>query len=344
MAASLPFEFRRVRDFGQLLSGLVEFLRGHWKNLGKSLIFIAGPLLLILGVAGGGLVNEIFSMMGTVYAQQSMGNPPDANQFLLIGVELLILMVVYFLAGASVLAVTNEYILMSIGDEMENFSVSLLWGNVSSRFWSHLANFIVINSYALVIILPVFFFGMVVGMGGLGAEEMIVVLYLMLFFGGLPVIVYFGTVISLYPAIRLQENRGIFAAIKRSFYLIKGNFWISLGFYIVTGIVQSVIGSVFVIPFYVFYFIAIITIMPESGMSPDGVPNFGIAFQIGITVSGVIAVGSGLLLNAISVTAHTLQYFNLVERKEGVGMMAKLDLLGVQQNGQGGQDDHTEEY
>lgn len=340
MAVSLPFEFRRVRDFGQSFSALFEFLRYNWKNLSKSLVFIAGPLILIFGVAGGSLVNEIVSSL-----QRTSFQAPDFTEnILMIMVEGMILMVAYFLAGASVLAVTNEYILMSMGDEMEQFSVSLLWGKISARLGSHIANFIIINGLGFVITLPIVLFAALAGMSGLGITEILIIVYSLMFFVGLPIGIYFGTVISLYPAIRVQENSGVFAAIKRSFHLMKNHFWSSLGFYIVTGLIQGIVGSVFMIPFYVFYIIAIITIIPQASSSPDGIPDFGIGFQIAFTISGVLAVGGGLLLNSVTATAHTLQYFNLVERKEGLGMMAKLDLLGVPQNGQGAQDDHTEEY
>jgi hypothetical protein len=124
---------------------------------------------------------------------------------------------------------------------------------------------------------------------------------------------------------------------------MKDRFWSSFGFYFVTGLIQGIVGSVFMIPFYVFYIIAIITIVPQSSSTVNGMPHFGIAFQIAFTISGVLAVGGGLLLNSMTVTAHTLQYFNLVERKEGVGMMAKLDLLG-KQGDVTSDDEHVEGY
>lgn len=45
----------------------------------------------------------------------------------------------------------------------------------------------------------------------------------------------------------------------------------------------------------------------------------------------------------MAASVHTLQYFNLVERKEGVGMMAKLDLLGKQEEVTDN-DEHVEGY
>jgi len=321
MAASLPFEFRRVRDFGQLLSGLIEFLRGNWKNLSKSLIFIAGPLLLIFGVAGGSLWNEIYSLV-----QQRPIDPLNFTeniQWFIIG-EVIVLMAAYFLAGASVLAVTNEYILMSMGDEMENFSVSVLWGKISARIGSHLATFITVNGLlvcvAVILALVMGILSFVVGFDG--------GIFVLVFVVGMPLMIYLLIVLSLFPAIRVIENRGIADAIGRSFFLMKNFVMASMGLYIVTFIIQFIIELLFTIPFYIFQIIATITSLPEVGEAANGTPEFGPLFKFAFAISGVFSVAAGLLLNTMPVTVHTLQYFNLVERKEGVGMMAKLDLIG----------------
>lgn len=337
MAASLPFEFRRVRDFGQALSGLIEFLRGNWKNLGKSLVFIAGPLLLIFGVAGGSLWNEIFALA----QQNSMEVFNFTENFqLTIVAEILILMVAYFLTGATVLAVTNEYILMSMGEEMEHFTVSLLWGKISARIGQHIATFIAVN---------VLLGGAIVGIAVITSLASLIfnsdfIILAVGVFAGVLFVVYFFIVLSLFPAIRVIENQGIVDAIRRSFLLMKNFFWASLGLYFVAALIQLIIEVVFTIPFYVLQIIAAITSLPEVvGGVADGTVEFGPVFKIAFAIAGVFSVAAGLLLNTMTVSVHTLQYFNLVERKEGVGMMAKLDLLG-RADEVAGDDEHQEGY
>ena len=122
MAASQPFEFRRSRDFGESFSALFEFLRLNWKNLSKSLVLIASPLILILGVGGGFLVSEIFSLI----QKTSFGASTFTENIALIVIEVFVLGIIYFLTGAAVLAITCEYIHLSIHGETEQFDVSFL--------------------------------------------------------------------------------------------------------------------------------------------------------------------------------------------------------------------------
>jgi len=335
MAISQPFEFRRVRDFGQALSGLIEFLRGNWKNLGKSLVFIAGPLLLIFGVAGGTLRNEAFSL----FQRTTFDVSNFSENIPLILVEVVILFVTYFLAGASVLAVTNEYILMSVNDEMENFSVSLLWGKISTRIGSHLATFVAVNGLLVCVGMGIALSaGILSFVVGSGVGVIVLVIFI-----GMPLMVYFLVVLSLFPSLRVIENLGISDAIRRSFFLMKNFFLASLGLYIVTFIIQFALELVCTIPFYIFNIIATITTLPEAGGSASGVADYGPIFTIAFTATGVFSVAAGLLLNTMAASVHTLQYFNLVERKEGVGMMAKLDLLGKQEEVTDN-DEHVEGY
>ncbi len=335
MAVSQPFEFRRVRDFGQLLSGLIEFLRGNWKNLGKSLVFIAGPLLLIMGVAGGSLSNEIFAL----FQQRPADLVNFSDNILLLAAEVGIIFLTYFLAGAAVLAVTNEYILMSMGDEMENFTVSLLWGKISARIGSHLATFLAVNGLIVCVGMGL---AIMVGLLSLG-EGIGIAIAVIIILISLPFLVYFFIVLSLFPAIRVIENIGIVDAIRRSFFLMKKFVMASLGLYIVTGIIQFIIEIVFTIPFYIFQIIATISSLPEAGGAMDGASEYGPVFKFMYAATGVFSVAAGLLLNSMAVSVHTLQYFNLVERKEGVGMMAKLDLLGKQDETTA-EDEHVEGY
>lgn len=124
---------------------------------------------------------------------------------------------------------------------------------------------------------------------------------------------------------------------------MKNFFWASLGLYFVASLIQLIIEVVFTIPFYVLQIIATITSLPEVGGGADGTVEFGPVFKIAFAIAGVFSVAAGLLLNTMTVSVHTLQYFNLVERKEGVGMMAKLDLLG-RVDEVTGDDDHHEGY
>ena len=53
MVTTQKIEFRKLRDFGELINVTFEFLRQNLKTLGLSLLFIVGPLTIISGITGG---------------------------------------------------------------------------------------------------------------------------------------------------------------------------------------------------------------------------------------------------------------------------------------------------
>ncbi len=53
MIQTEKIEFRKLRDFGELINVTFEFLRQNLKKLGLSVLFIVGPLALITGIIGG---------------------------------------------------------------------------------------------------------------------------------------------------------------------------------------------------------------------------------------------------------------------------------------------------
>ena len=59
-------EFHRTRDFSRKLNATFEFVKQNFKPLGKSILFIAGPPVLVASLVSGSFMSEFmsFSMMG----------------------------------------------------------------------------------------------------------------------------------------------------------------------------------------------------------------------------------------------------------------------------------------
>lgn len=138
-------EFRKVRDFGEILSVTFEFLRQNFKALLKVLVFIAGPTVVIAGIFGGFYQSNIFSF--DVY--QSFEN--IGLWFLLYVASLLIS---YLFIALSV----YEFILIYLGKGSGDISVGEVW----ERMKSHLLNvtgayigfFIIVFIAFLLLIIP----------------------------------------------------------------------------------------------------------------------------------------------------------------------------------------------
>jgi hypothetical protein len=114
-------EFRKIRDFGELLSVTFEFVRINFIKMGKALLFISGPLILLSGIASAVYQTSILDMDG------SIGTGMVGSFFM------------YFffilMTSVSIALVTNSYIKLYIEHGNNNFDLNVVWEDVKSKFW-----------------------------------------------------------------------------------------------------------------------------------------------------------------------------------------------------------------
>ncbi|HUF95781.1 MAG TPA: hypothetical protein VMO52_06830 [Acidimicrobiia bacterium] len=109
--------------------------------------------------------------------------------------------------------------------------------------------------------------------------------------------VWLAMMLSMYTPVIALEGRGPVDSLRRSFELVKDNFWETLGFILLIGLIGVTAGQLFQL-------VAIPILM--SGQASFG---FGLAFAVGV-------VGQGLILAAIAVGMSTW-YLNLRARTDG---------------------------
>ncbi|MBO0936548.1 hypothetical protein J2I47_08340 [Fibrella sp. HMF5335] len=129
--------------------------------------------------------------------------------------------------------------------------------------------------------------------------------------------IYVTVALSLATSILVFERADVGKAISRSFSLISDNWWATLGLLMVMGIVASIIGMVFTLP------AGIVTIM----LGTSALKELSI---LSIILTAISSLGTSLL-QALSATAAAFQYFNLVEEKEGNGLLSAIDSIGQTQ-------------
>lgn len=130
--------------------------------------------------------------------------------------------------------------------------------------------------------------------------------------------IYFGVVISMFVLIMVREELGFVDTIERSFYLIKGHWWATFGLLFVAGFIQSIIGYLAALPVGIITFLRVMQLPgAESDLLLVSATTLATVFTIYIYSVSVIALG--------------FQYFNLVEKKDGIGFMEQAELIGQQQ-------------
>jgi hypothetical protein len=140
--------------------------------------------------------------------------------------------------------------------------------------------------------------------------------------------IYLMVAMSLSIPILFFERLGIFESIGRSFKLIKGKWWSTFGLLFVANIMMYAVSLIFMVPFYIFYFIKMLTLVEEVGITTDTTSSM---FQGGMMLSVMFMFLGSFLTYTIPMIALSFQYFNLVERRESVGLMSEIEKLKTDQ-------------
>ncbi|MEX2603676.1 MAG: glycerophosphoryl diester phosphodiesterase membrane domain-containing protein [Gracilimonas sp.] len=130
--------------------------------------------------------------------------------------------------------------------------------------------------------------------------------------------IYVGIKLFIAPAVAILEEKNPFEAVRRSWDLVQGHWWFTFAVYLVMNIITSFMSYVLIIPMSIF-----IGFVTTSGADSNEVLGTGMGIFYGLMV--VIAS----LFSVLMLIAMCLQYYNLIERKEGRGLREQIEELGA---------------
>ncbi|WBA40165.1 hypothetical protein [Hymenobacter canadensis] len=299
-------DFRQERDFGAKIGATFEFLGAHWRPLGKCLLYFVLPVSLVMGIGLGLVMNNMFNLMGKMQsnpqampiATSSLG----ASYFSGMG----LVMVGSLLSFVAVMSTVYSYVRLLLTPEPQAPPTpAQVWSLMKQRIGR------ILLSFALFVGLYLAFIGVFVGLIAV-LQKMSFVLMLVLF----PVLMYVGVPLMLYFPVLLLEEGGVVAALRRCFALARGKWWSTLGLVIVAGMIQGMLTILFALPQYAVMFGKMLKV-PVLGSDVVGM------------AAQCVYVAGAMLTYPVLLLALSFQYFNLVERKEGVGLRGLVDSLGA---------------
>lgn len=129
--------------------------------------------------------------------------------------------------------------------------------------------------------------------------------------------IYVGIKLFLSPAVSIIEHKNPIDAITRSWQLVQGHWWFTFATYLVMNIITSFMSYVLIIPFGI-----LMSFFTTAGAdsSESFIDAMGIFYGLMILVASLFTI--------LIVIAMCLHYFNLIERKEGVGLRQQIEELG----------------
>ncbi len=284
-------EFKKQRDFSDLLTDTFGFIRNEFKPLMKALFNIAGPaillflacLVLYMYVTG-----DVFNI--DIYGTSSYS---DFSPFLVIILALMYLgsmVIAYVFASSTVLYYIKSYI-----DNKGEVNLQDVRREAYRSFWGILGltilKSITLFFALLLCVLPVFY-----------------------------VMVPMMIALSIYV---FQPKRGATDAYSHSFYLVNEDFWLSLGTIVVLGIIFYVLNFVFSLPTLIYTYAKMGVFSGEIDPA-----NFGSMTDPVYILINVLATLFQYLLNLILIVGGAFIYFHLNEKRNFTGTYERINSIG----------------
>ena len=291
-------DFRQQRDFGQKISATFAFIGAHWRGLGRALLYIVLPAALLQGIANG------------LMQKQMLTNGMGASK-----------------AGGQAAMVAS---LAKFGNL---FNSPLYWVNatVSIVFLTLL----ILTVYGYVVkCLRATPSGEPIGVGEVWAVVRAQFLSSFLSYFGLSIMVVLGFVflvipgiyllvgLSLFYVIKIVEGTGFSTTVSRSLRLVRGKWWATVGLLFIMA--MMVVISLTVIGGFIGGIIGGI----GGGMGLYHPGTGGSDVELFTVIISSITGLFNLLIYPPLLIALAFQYFNLVERHEGVGLHNLVNQLG----------------
>lgn len=126
--------------------------------------------------------------------------------------------------------------------------------------------------------------------------------------------IYFGVVFMPFTTVAMVENLSFGDTFNRCFTLIKENFWISLAIYLVSYIVFAFMSGI--ITFIVGIIFGITAVMSTK--------QFGSAYVVIMSAASIFQS----VFYIVFYVSVILNYYNLAERKDGTGLMERINTMG----------------
>ena len=210
MELNQKISFYEKRDFGEKINVTFAFLRQNFVPLGKSILFIAGPFILLVAVVAG------------VYQATLLNtDDPEAFDYMSIMTQSSLASFLSIFVSALLVAVVYAYVVLYVErDDYRNITVSDVWDMAKQHYLS--------------IVLSVFVYSVLTVIG-----------FMLLFIPGFIVL----AALSFLFIIQMKERISIGEAFSRCFKLVSDNYLSTLGLIFITVILISILGVIITLPF-----------------------------------------------------------------------------------------------
>jgi hypothetical protein len=308
------------RDFGDKINASFTFVSQNFKTIFLSVLYFAGPLSMIGGIANGIVQSNNLAFVSAGSTKPRGTNPGEifANSFgdsftHLLTLNYLIAVIFLILASVTV-AITVFAIMMEYKENPESLTIERVWERMKTIFLPVLGSYgVTILIFIMIVIAFVGIIGALIsGVGGIFGGFLSGMIGIV----GFIIVFYFFVIYSLSPAIVAYEGIGAWEALGRAKFLIKDKWWSTFGLIMIIGIINSFVAMIFGAPAMIVTFMKVLKV------------GGGISGNVPLIVTTVISTVGQVLVSSLTYIAISFQYFNLVEKREGNALKMLIEGIG----------------
>lgn len=302
LAFTQESDFRKEREFGQKISATFEFIRVHWRALGRVLLYTVLPAALLNGLVSSALQVTMWSKLTTRPAPGLEGARAQlANLSATVGSPLYWLNILLSVALISLFVLSMYGYLLGClrGDGRPAASGGALppaGGTTVAGVWALIRREFVSTYFSI-----------------FGLYLLTVVGFFFLLLPG----IYLSVMLSLFFIVKLVEGTGFGATISRCRQLIRGKWWSTFGLIFVMGLLL----------WGLFILVGIVTSLLGGGTTAL-LRSGALQSPVFVIIANALSTGLTMLFYPPLLLVLAFQYFNLVERQEGVGLRGLVGQLG----------------
>ncbi|KAA3609917.1 MAG: hypothetical protein D8M58_08255 [Calditrichaeota bacterium] len=307
MESTEIFSFSKARNISEILNATFAFIRQEFVPLGKSVLLILGPFILVLA-----LVNYYFFDGFLSFAQTQEFSPGFIILYFLI-------LIVGFVLFTIVVSLINSYVLMYIEEDESRFSSAGVFNKSIKNFWKVAKVNLLLFVLAMLAYIILIIAGVLIGiLASVTSSTAVFLPFVIIMLFMIPFAYYFIALSFIY-IVTLHENLSFMAAMKRSIKLIREYWWFTFGLYFLTAIIIMVLQIIFLIPNWIVSYTLFFNQM-DGQLAGEVNPFMGFMMAFS-TLS--------YFLHSIYFVTIAIHYFSQREKKEATGLAQKIDDLEI---------------
>ena len=297
-----------VRDFGQSLTVVMDFLRQNWKPVLIYLTYILLPLSLVQALSLNGFMGGYLDILGSITTE---AGDPSVTGMVTFALSLLAYLSLYIVGSLLMYGVV--FGLMRIYERGEGKLGKVTWQELKPDFMLVLKRSVMLTLVGIVIGLAIAAaLGAVMFLLAMISAGLVLVGYLLL----LVVLVFLMPPLSLItPAYVFEDDINLIDAIKKGCRLGFGTYFFTIGVMLVLGFIINIASQFTALPWSIMFFIKMFFGLGIDGL--DGSFTENVFYTFGTYLTGVLQCFGGYLSYVAIIIGSGYLYGHAAEKIDG---------------------------